>query len=383
MGGAAKVLFVNHASRLSGAELVLLDVATSFRGGSAFLFEDGPLRSALAAAGITPILPAAGTAFTDIKRDRSLWRALPHLSGLAGTSMRLASAARGFDVIYANSQKAFALAGPAAALSRRPLIWHLHDILSSQHFGAGQIKLTVRLANAFATRVIVPSQACADAFTAAGGKARLLRIVPNGLDDRHADVRPIGPEALGLAPDTKMIVGVFSRLAPWKGQAVALRALQAVPEAGCIVAGGALFGEDDYARSLVDLAAELGVTDRVRFLGHREDVPALMRSVDAVVHPSIDPEPFGRTLVEAMLARRPVIAAEAGAVPEILDDGRVGLMFPPGDHVALAARLRQVQAGAADALLDPAETRARTFYSAGRMRVGIEAVVAEAVSTRR
>lgn len=378
-----KVLFVNHASRLSGAELVLLDVVKGFRGSSAFLFEDGPLRGALAAVGITPILPMTGAGFTSIKRDRSLWRALPHLGGLVAMLARLTKTARGFDIVYANSQKAFALAGPACAVARRPLIWHLHDILSTDHFGAGQIKLTIRLANAFATRVIVPSQACADAFTAAGGKASLLRVVPNGLDDLHGDIRPVGAEALGLAADTKVIFGVFSRLAPWKGQAVALRALQAVPDAGCIIAGGALFGEDEYARSLVDLASELGVTDRVRFLGHREDVPVLMRSVDAVVHPSVEPEPFGRTLVEAMLARRPVIAAKAGAIPEILDHGRVGLMFQPGDDVALAACLRQVQSGATDALLDLAEERARSFYSAERMRSGIEAVVAEAVPTRR
>ena len=382
MGSAARVLFVNHASRLSGAELVLLDTVKAFRGGSAFLFEDGPLRAALTAVGITPILPRAAGGFASIKRDRSLWRALPHLGGLVGMLARLTRTARRFDVVYANSQKAFALAGPACAIARRPLIWHLHDILAAGHFGAGQIRLTVQLANRFATRVIVPSRACADAFAAAGGTAA-LRVVPNGLDDIHADARPLSATALGLPPDTMVIFGVFSRLAPWKGQAVALRALQAVPEAGCIVAGGAMFGEDDYARSLVDLAAELGVSDRVRFLGHRGDVPALMRSVDAVVHPSTEPEPFGRTLVEAMLARRPVIAAEAGAVPEILDDGRVGLMFPPGDHVALAACLRQVQAGAADALLDPAEARARSLYSAERMRVGIEAVVAEALPARR
>ncbi|MDP9096964.1 MAG: glycosyltransferase family 1 protein, partial [Pseudomonadota bacterium] len=85
----------------------------------------------------------------------------------------------------------------------------------------------------------------------------------------------------------------------------------------------------------------------------------------------------------AMLARRPVIAANAGAIPEILDNGRVGLMFPPGDGAALAACLRQVQSGATDALLDPAEQRARTAYSAERMRLGIEAVVAEVVPARR
>ena len=376
-----RVLFVNHASRLSGAELVLLDIVQAFRGSSVFLFEDGPLRGALASAGITPILPAAGAGFTSIKRDRSLLRALPHVGGLARMVLRLTGAARSFDVVYANSQKAFVLAAPACAVARRPLIWHLHDILSTDHFGAGQIKLTIRLANSFAARVIVPSKAAADAFVAAGGREGLLRVVPNGLDDVHGGIRQPGREAHGL--DLPVVFGVFSRLAPWKGQAVALRALQAVPDAGCIIAGGALFGEDDYARSLVALAAELGVTDRVRFLGHRDDVPALMRSVDTVVHPSTEPEPFGRTLVEAMLARRPVIAADAGAAPDILDGGRVGMLFPPGDHEALAACLRRVRSGAAAALVDPAEERARMFYNADRMRDAIKEVVADTAGQRR
>jgi glycosyltransferase involved in cell wall biosynthesis len=283
-------------------------------------------------------------------------------------------------VVYANSQKAFALAGPACAAARRPLIWHLHDILSTDHFGRGQIRLAITLANRFASRVIVPSDAAAAAFKAAGGKARLLRVIPNGVDDIPGGTEAASRDVHGL--DFPLVFGVFSRLAPWKGQTVALRALQAVPGSGCVIAGGALFGEDAYARSLVTLAEELGVTDRVRFLGHRDDVPALMRSVDAVVHPSTEPEPFGRTLVEAMLARRPVIAANAGAVPEILDGGRVGLMFPAGDHEALAACLRRVQAGEAEGLLDPAEERARMFYNASRMRGAIQDVVAEIAGSR-
>lgn len=378
---APLVLFVNHAGRLGGAELVLLDVVKAFRGARAFLFEDGKLRAGLAALDITAIVPATSGGFTSIKRDRSLWRALPHIGGLARMLFKLVRAARDADVVYANSQKAFALAAPACAVARRPLIWHLHDILTTGHFGRAQIKLVVRLANSFASRVIVPSEAAADAFIAAGGKRALLRVVPNGIDDIHGGTTSASRDAHGL--DLPVVFGVFSRLAPWKGQEVALHALKAVPEAGCVIAGGALFGEDLYARSLVTLAGDLGVTDRVRFLGHRDDVPALMRSVDAVVHPSTEPEPFGRTLVEAMLARRPVIAANAGAVPEILDGGRVGLLFPPGDHEALAACLRRVQAGEADGLIDPAEQRACTFYNADRMRDAIKEVVADVAGPRR
>ena len=353
---AVRVLFVTHASRVAGAELVLLDVVQAFRGARAFLLEDGPLRSALAAMDITSILPGAA-------------------GGLARMLIRLIRAARGADLVYANSPKAFALAAPACAVARRPLIWHLHDILSSDRFGTRRIKLSIRLANSCAIRVIVPSAAAGDAFTAAGGRRSLLRIVPNGIDDVPGGTTPASRDVHGL--DCPLVFGVFSRLAPCKGQAIALQALQAAPDVGCVIVGGALFGEDEYARSLVTLATELGVSDRVRFLGHREHVPALMRAVDAVVHPSIEPEPFSRTLVEAMLARRPVIATDAGAVPEILEGGRVGLMFPPGDHVALAACLRRVQAGEARALIDPAERRARLFYNTGRMRGAITEVVAE------
>ncbi len=79
------------------------------------------------------------------------------------------------------------------------------------------------------------------------------------------------------------------------------------------------------------MVADLGLGDRVHFLGQRGDVPRLMRAVDAMIHPSIDPEPFGRTLVEAMLADVPVIATDAGAASDILEAGKAGTLVPPGE----------------------------------------------------
>lgn len=375
-----RLLFVNHASRLAGAELVLLDVVLGFRDANAFLFEDGPLRAALFHRGIKVHFPKRTSGLSSIKRDKSLLRAVPHLGQLMAMTWRLRTVARKFDALYANSQKAFVLAAFAAAVARRPLIWHLHDILSPEHFAKGQIRLTIGLANLFAALVIVPSKAAADAFIASGGKAALVRIVPNGLDVAVRRDRFVSRRDFEL--DAPFIFGVFSRLAPWKGQEVALRALAELPDTGCVMAGTSMFGEQEYARGLVTLARELGVSDRVRFLGHREDIPECMRAVDAVVHPSTEPEPFGRTLVEAMLARRPVVAAKAGAVPEILDGGRVGLMFPPGDHHALAACLRRVETGDAWPLIAEAEARALEVYSARRMRNGIQDAVREMFENR-
>lgn len=378
---ASRVMVVSHSSRLAGAELVMLDLVRAFgAGSSAFLFEDGPLREALAERRIPVTVARYGSNFARVKRDRSLARALPHLRGMVAVTAELADRSRRHNLVYANSQKAFVLAAPAAALARRPLVWHLHDILTSAHFGRGQRQLTVTLANRFAASVIVPSRAAAVAFTEAGGAPKLVHIVPNGLDvpldPAWAGARSNIRASLGL-PDG-FLFGVFSRLAPWKGQHVALDALAQLPGAHCAILGGPLFGENAYEQSLRDKARAMKIEDRVHFLGHRGDVPRVMSVMDAVVHPSVDPEPFGRTLVEAMLCRIPIVAARAGAVPEILDEGRTGLLVPPSDPAALASSLRQIMAGdvALSAMIDRAEVRARQLYTASRMVAAIRDVTA-------
>ncbi len=379
MASPAGTLFVNHTSRLGGAELVLLDVVAGFKPeASVLLLERGALEGALAARGARVMLASSGRSLAAIKRDRSLLRALLYVGPLADATVKIMRLARQHQVVYANSQKAFVLAAPAAFLARRPLIWHLHDIMSPAHFGAAQRRLAVALANRFAARVIVPSAEAADAFTQAGGRLELVRLVANGLDLPDGLEDPQTLRAEFAIPDG-FVFGVFSRLAPWKGQHVAIEALTRMPNARCVIVGGALFGEDDYARSLRAQAARLGVSDRVMFLGHRADVPRLMRAVDAVVHPSIDPEPFGRTLVEGMLCGVPVIASACGAARDILDDGRAGLLVPPGDATALASALNQLRAGLPGdkSLIDRAAARARHLYGSARMVARIREVLAE------
>ena len=171
--GEWRVLFVSHASQLAGAELVLLDVVRSCRGASAFLFEDGPLSPALRERGLEVVKSRWGRGLSKVKRDASLWSAAPLVLRLGAVIAEIGAAALRHDLVYANSQKAFALAAIAAAIVRRPLIWHLHDIVDRSHFGSAQRRLQIALANRLASRVIVPSRAAATAFcVAAGGDAR-------------------------------------------------------------------------------------------------------------------------------------------------------------------------------------------------------------------
>ncbi|HEY0202971.1 MAG TPA: glycosyltransferase [Acetobacteraceae bacterium] len=378
-----RVLFVNHTSTGAGAELVLLDLVQAWAGASAYLFEEGPLNAGMRSRGVQVQVARWGSGLASVRRDSSLLRAVPLAGRLAATTLGLAWAARRHDVVYANSQKAFVLASAAAVLARRPLIWHLHDIISSEHFGQGQRRLQVGLANRCAARVIVPSEAAATAFTAAGGREALVHVIPNGMDLVRD---PLPPQALrgqlGLPPGP--LIGVFSRLAPWKGQHVVLQALARLPGVHCILAGDALFGEHAYARTLHELTRDLGIADRVQFLGQRSDVPRLMQACDAVIHSSVDPEPFGRTLIEAMLMRVPLIASDTGAPSEILEGGAAGTLVPPGDVSALAAAVAAVLANSLGtaAQLDRAEARAQSQYGVVPMRTRtvdlIGRVVAEA-----
>jgi glycosyltransferase involved in cell wall biosynthesis len=365
---APRVMFVNHTSKIAGAELVLLDLVRPWQGASAFLFEDGPLNAAMDRQGLQVITSRWGKGLSTIRRDRSLWKAAPLACRLGAIITEIGTAARRHDVVYANSQKAFVLAAFAAFFARRPLVWHLHDIIDGAHFGSMQRRLQVALANRVAARVIVPSNAAAAAFVDAGGRRDLIEVVPNGVSIvPETSEREQLRKALAL-PDAPL-VGVFSRLSPWKGQHVALQALAKLPGVHGIIVGDALFGESDYAARLRTLAAELDIVDRVHFLGHRSDVSELMRAVDVMVHPSVHPEPFGRTLVEAMLAGVPVVATDAGAASDILEGGTAGTLVRPDDADDLAAAIKHVLAdpAALQAQLDHAAARARTHYGVPQM----------------
>lgn len=144
---------------------------------------------------------------------------------------------------------------------------------------------------------------------------------------------------LGLAA-ADQVVGLIGRLVAWKGHRVFLMAMAKLtrthPNLRCLIIGDGEVTEPAYQRELVALAAELGLSERVVFTGYRPGIPALLPALDVLVHCSLKPEPFGRVIIEGMAAGVPVVGAADGAVPEIIEDGRSGLLAPPGDADALA-----------------------------------------------
>jgi glycosyltransferase involved in cell wall biosynthesis len=345
------VLFLDHVGVLGGAELCLLDVALHHAdSGKVLLLADGPFRERLERAEVSVEVLSTSPAVSGIRREGGTKQDLRALPAVLELSWRVARMARGYDVLYANSQKALIVGALAGKIAGKPVIWHLHDILTADHFSQTHRRLAVTVGNLLVSRVVTNSRATAEAFAESGGRVERMCVVYNGIDPTpfrsvvQVEMDSLRRE-LGLVGVP--VVSVFSRLAPWKGQHVLLESLTRLPEVHALLVGAPLFGEDDYAEDLRQLAKTLDVADRVHFLGFRRDVPLLMRLSDIVVHTSVAPEPFGRVIVEGMLARRPVVAARAGGAAEIVDDGVSGVLVAPGDANALAAALTDLLANPA------------------------------------
>lgn len=147
-------------------------------------------------------------------------------------------------------------------------------------------------------------------------------------------------------PSTNRIrVGMVANFAPFKRHEDFLRMaaemLKVRSDLEFVVVGDDISGTNNRPR-LEELAAQLGLGTHLAFLGHREDVPAIMRQLHLLVAPS-QFEPFGRVVIEAMASGRPVVGSRDGGIAEIIEDGQTGYLVDVGDFEGFArAALRIV-----------------------------------------
>jgi glycosyltransferase involved in cell wall biosynthesis len=338
-----RILFLDQSGHLGGAELCLLDLAQFHKKSCVVnLFVDGPFRNALEKHNI-PVQILSATSI-QVRKESGLLQGLGSLRQLIPIIRQVVQQSQNYDVIYANTQKALVVGAIASFLGKRPLVYHLHDILSKEHFSQTNRHLAVFLANRFASLIIANSHATQMAFIEAGGRADLSHIVYNGFQANHyqTNLSELEEVRQNLGWEGNFIIGHFSRLSPWKGQDILLKALPHCPDnVVAMFVGEALFGEQAYVQQLHQLVKELGLSKRVHFLGFRTDIPQLMSVCDLIAHTSTAPEPFGRVIVEAMLCGKPVIAANAGGATEIIKHDRTGWLTPPGDARQLAKMICQ------------------------------------------
>jgi glycosyltransferase involved in cell wall biosynthesis len=211
-------------------------------------------------------------------------------------------------------------------------------------------------------RYLAVSRAIADELVERlGWPAAKIEASYNAVDvDRAAVAAPPGlRERLGGSA-TRPLVLTPARLDAQKGHRVLLEAAAEVPDACFLLAG-----EGPEREGLEAEARRLGLDDRVRFLGRREDVPQLLAAADVFALPSLY-EGSSLAVLEAMAAGTPVVSSAIGGTDELVEDGRSGLLVPPGDSAALAAALRRLLADRE--LAEAMAARARERVDSGLRR---------------
>lgn len=183
-----------------------------------------------------------------------------------------------------------------------------------------------------APALLCVSRAVAASMAHQGIPHARMRVIHNGID--LSDHRECAPVELPIPPGAGCI-GTVAHLAAKKGYSELLAAAARLPEAHFVVVG-----EGGMRRRLAR-AANTSLRGRLHLLGFRDDIPALMRRFDVFCLPSRR-EPFGLVLLEAMAARRPVVAFDVGGVPEVVEHGVTGFLARPGSVDDLAGQLSRL-----------------------------------------
>lgn len=368
-----RVAIVSVSSALGGSERVLIDLAAQAGANGleplVVLPKSGELGAALEGLGVPVVVAPASADFLALSQRAISGPAamLPLIGGLRGWSRAVGSAVAdhfrpcGADpvILYSNGFKAH-LACMLARGYRR--VWHLHEFPPA--FGSIVWR---SLAQAVPEAAIANSSAVARAWAGAGRGGPVL--VRNGVDTRRFAPTPRTGwvhELLGL-PRTARLLGMPAVFARWKGQlevvdAFAQGPTREVPDAHLVLVGGAIYdtvAERNFAEELIRRVkggtlnlpgGPRPLSERVHFVKFVPDPWRLYPEFDLVLHFSTRPEPFGRTIVEAMACGVPVIAAKAGGPLEIVEDGVNGWLVPQLDVPALSramtSALRSDLAGA-------------------------------------
>jgi glycosyltransferase involved in cell wall biosynthesis len=294
----------------------------------------------------TPLVESLGLPIVDLGVGRRLY----DLSGARGL-LRLVSLVRGFrpDVIHGYLFGPNLFAALAGRLCGVPVV-----CVAKRNVDAFETRRQIavqRLAHRLATHVTAVSREVAASSAALGVPPQRITVIENGVDVSRFDgaTRRDALPGLPPAPAGVPLIGSVGCLAPRKDYGTLLAALAGLArrhDFRCAIAGD---GPDRAA--LEARAAELGVADRVAFLGERSDVDRLLPAFDLFTLSSRE-EGIPNALLEAMAAARPCVATRVGGNAEVLEDGRTGWLVPPQDPGALAGAL-------ADALERPAEAARR------------------------
>lgn len=333
------ILYVNHTGEIGGAEVSLLLLLKNLNRALYQPVVVCPLKGSLARELGKISVTFEEIDFHQVRRTLNPVKLLIAIFFFFRHIIRIFQVVRNQNIklVHANSLKSAIISGLSARLANVPLVWHVRDFLPVGFFR----QLLLRLAYLLATQVIVNSKAVGKIFKSGQKNSSVkVKVIYNCIDpdlyNPNVDRNALRQE-LNIGIDIALI-GFIGRVHPEKGIEYLIRAVREVvkivPEVRFLIVGDAALGKEEYQKRMRDLSAELGLADKILFLGYRKEVVKIIAALDILVLPSLR-EPFGLVSLEAMAMKKPVVATNTGGSPEVVIDGKTGLLVPPRDSGAL------------------------------------------------
>jgi glycosyltransferase involved in cell wall biosynthesis len=305
--------------------------------------EEGPLEEAIRNLGIpVHLTEMVHWVSSGNQLAAGWWRRLARFRrGLSGRIRAIVEfiGEHAIDVVYTNTVTVVEGA-LAARIAARPHIWHLREQVS----GNSQLAPLLPdfsipwIVGALSTRVIANSIYLSRAYACHALRGK-ISVIYNGVDAHAFDVHRGSSSAIKAEfniPAGARVGAIVGAVIPRKGQHLLIEAMCRVvptqPDLVFLIVGQ---GYPEHLCQLEDQARRCGIERNLRFTGFRTDIPRLLGGIDLLVIAS-DQEPFGRTAIEAMAARVPVVATRCGGPEETIIDGVTGLLVPAGDAVSMA-----------------------------------------------
>jgi glycosyltransferase involved in cell wall biosynthesis len=238
--------------------------------------------------------------------------------------------AEGIDLVHGNTSASRRSIVQATVSAGLPYVQHVRNVVRNPAKNYGY---------QVADRIVCNSDATAAVFREEPALRGKTLTIYNAVDlsqyDGASDTRR---KELGIDA-SRPVIGFVGQIVPRKGVTTLIRAMAAiataVPDALLVIVGCPPPDETAYDEECRRLVTELGLGDRVRFMGYRRDVPAFMRTFDVFALPTRS-EPFGKVVIEAMAGGAAVVASRVGGIPEIITGPELGLLIAPDDPDALA-----------------------------------------------
>jgi glycosyltransferase involved in cell wall biosynthesis len=235
-------------------------------------------------------------------------------------------------LIHTDSPTETFYAGIAARSTRIPLVWHIR--VSDREW------LLDRILSLLSTKLILVANAISRRFPWLKNNHKMV-VIHNGIDLEEFDNFPA---TFSIRKEFNIkrnvvLLGCVGRIEKRKGQEYLITAMKHIEDAKLILVGA---GKEEYINRLKHICESIGISSRIFFAGLRNDIPSVLREIDILVFPVIEGEGFSRVIIEAMAAKKTIVATDNAGNLEAVKDGITGVIVPAKNTTALTEKIKQL-----------------------------------------